>query len=555
MVWMQGNDINLPRRILIKYALLEYGRLPSAGKADMEKLCQRIKKSAGMSEVAPKSFEDIMARRHAERKIEMEARKARLKAKKDDINNAIEVEISKEPVEQKRKRRRISELSPEERGAQINGSFSRNDTSGTRKFIEDFLKESGFPLKDASILARAIVEENKAILFGGKPKMADKLVEGINKNAMKMKLNLLTDFNAYKEQNIKTPFLEERKTRIEDIVRTPPQNLYLEYSTEREGLSLRRFLRKDFIRPSGMRVHFVKMMGLMADQGMKLSKKDWDYKSNYEEFAQTVKSFVGKKYQAEIDRALGISGNVKNAEELNALRQKAFDEKSKELYAKMMAGILSLKRRDDWETGTRTDYMSYIKNIERDFIGQMKEKGFISVDTLCFYSPSNTDKVANEFEARRKMQDETADMQVATIHHKRPIAAADDVYERLGLQSVAPDKGRTCAEMTNTLGNAVFVLGKDVHQNLEANGTYVLKSEKDNMIFAADVDPVALASIKLVPSYLKEAIGTLKIKEKGMLQMDMNFTDSKYIREQREQLASPLKGMRMMKNKRHEKRV
>lgn len=229
-------------------------------------------------------------------------------------------------------------------------------------------------------------------------------------------------------------------------------------------------MRDDFKRTT--KPDFLKLYGTMLTEG-KNAAQGSSFGSTYPAFREMIEKSVGKDAaDAEIDQALGISPEEAAQPGIEAKRKAAYKEKCTELYFKTVAGLLSQKQEYNLSHNTNSDYRIYMQTIDNKYIRSLCN-GENDIAALAFQDPDykqQYESKAREHQLNREMRDETADMQIVSVHHKFPVGAVYDVYDQI-LTSHSEDlKKEKCSKLVNNRSNMVFVIGQDMHQSLEAKG-------------------------------------------------------------------------------------
>lgn len=156
--------------------------------------------------------------------------------------------------------------------------------------------------------------------------------------------------------------------------------------------------------------------------------------STYPAFREMIEKSVGKDAaDAEIDQALGISPEEAAQPGIEAKRKAAYKEKCTELYFKTVAGLLSQKQEYNLSHNTNSDYRIYMQTIDNKYIRSLCN-GENDIAALAFQDPDykqQYESKAREHQLNREMRDETADMQIVSVHHKFPVGAVYDVYDQI----------------------------------------------------------------------------------------------------------------------------
>lgn len=493
---------NLSKRILVRTALLDYCRMVNVSEADIDLLYSRIE------QLKSQVFDDE------------KALDAVLKHDLEEIKNREGLKV------------RIQEM----RGnlaERIFEHYGLGISDEDKTLIASIMWEAGMEKSDAKQLSQAICEKKleEQVEGAGKKKprrykknpqrYADKLSALLFQNRENMQSSLCKDFSTYRTMSsrdisLRNPVIEVLKTTIREHISGVESQLPMVYNVRKTEKAFRDKIRKNFSREGGSRQNFVKLIGIMAQQGAMLNKGQTF--SNFDLFSREMKKIYGDNYLQEMDKALGLTSTSSMfPDEQNAERQKRYAAKSKELYLNMMASILTKKMLYDGQHNNfDTDYSGYVETIERTFIAGLMQ-GETKSRSLCFEEPD----VSSE---ERTCLDDTAERDVVTVHHKRPVGAAFDIHDRLFRPTTSLEKERKSCEITNTIGNHALIIGKDVHDKFEANGKYILVAEPDAMIFAGEVSRDILG-LKLPPR-LKEGLARIANSDQlNIVKVSMNFSD------------------------------
>lgn len=488
---------NLSKRIFTEVALLDFCRMANVSEADIDRLYTQIEK-LNDSAFSDEKAMDTVIKYDLESINSRDALKERLQQIKSQIADRIfeYYKISENP----------------ENAALLTSTLA---SLGTNK-------------AEAKTLAQAICNKQLHQPFKKNQTTADRLVNVLFSNRKKLQVKLQEDFKIYKDMRITNPIIDDIRSDIIEYTGGVSREQVFRYTVRKDQKEFRARRRQTFEREGGVRKNFVKLIGLMANNGMERLKNK-SQTSNYDKFQQTMKSVYGNTFLSEIDKSLGITATDKPEEELNSMRKEAYDKKSNEIYVKMVAGILSNKHKFDQQVygNEKINYMDYIDTVEKHFIKKL-ESGIVNVRSLCFEEPDSTyfaGSSKEEFELYKQSLDDTAEKQIASIHHKLPIGAAYDVHDRLFGKNQST-KEQTSDELVNNLGNLCFVLGKDMHQRLEARGKYVLTANADNSVFASEFNS-KITELDM-PDYLKNEITKLNKSDK-VLNVNMGFSDFNYM--------------------------
>lgn len=342
------------------------------------------------------------------------------------------------------------------------------------------------------------------------------LHENLTKGHDILKRRLTRDFKTYNESSIQNPVIELVREDIEEYTFDEKQKLELDYSITTEQRPFREALRSKFNKSP--KPDFFKFYGrILADgrnaaQNMKLS-------SNYQQFCQELKSLAGDKdLGSVIDEALNISTQGMEAPQAESARQKAYIEKAKELYFKTVAGLISQKYEYNTSIHQNSDYGVYLQTINNKYIKGLTE-GKNDIGGLAFQNPKeNTQKLSyvEEIKLNKSLRDDTAEQQIISIHHSEiTIGSAFDVCDRIIPGYSMQEKIEKSSQIVNHPSNFVYVIGGDVHQSMEPDGTIKIGARPNGMIMATNVNARALRAVaSQLPPHMNEGFKKyLKLKE------------------------------------------
>ena len=160
----------------------------------------------------------------------------------------------------------------------------------------------------------------------------------------------------------------------------------------------------------------------------------------------------------------------------------AYNQKSCEVYAQLMASLLSQKRLYDMKkSNSDVNYGEYAKTLENQYIRSLRE-GQNFVGALGVVDAENTEFAKNrkeEWELNKKIKDETAENKLVSVHHHLPLGAADDIVTNLFGRLKEDEKLEKSCALVNLLGNNCLVVGKERHNGMEANGAYEVNPSSD----------------------------------------------------------------------------
>lgn len=498
---------NLSKKIFIDVALLDYCRMANVSEADIDKLYEKVEM------LNNEAFNDEEA-----------------------LNIVIENGLDEITSRDKLKDR--LEQMKSKLAEKIFEYYAIEGNSENAGLIAAALTAAGANKKEASVLAGAICEKRLQEPFKNDQRLADRLVGILFSNQKKLKEKLSQEFRIYQDTRTANPVIEQIKPDILEYIGGVAKSNVFEYETRKEQYDFRQKLRGDFSRAGGIRENFVKLSGLLAENGMKLVRGEAQ-SSNFDAFSGIVRNLYGDDYAAELDKALGVPDNTPESER-DAARKERYEAKSREMYLKLMAGILTKKMEYDDQAvssyGQAGNYGVYVSTVENKFIRKMVE-GVVDVRSLCLENAVDNTPAASfreEKEMYRKSLDETAERQIVSVHHKLPLGAAYDVHDRLYGKVLPEEKLKNSCALVNNAGNMCLVIGKELHQRLEARGSYVQKAAPDSSILQAEGSADVLR-LKM-PDYLKKGLEKYLKSGKVGLSVSLNFSDHALMRQERQKL-------------------
>ena len=460
----QAPDIK--KRLIIEDALIQYNRLTNFCSADLDELYAKIEKLNADCFVSEKAM-DLVCQYRLDEISSKDALKERIVQMREQITQKI--------FGQENKALFVSENS--------NAIAYVIEKSGINKPRAEKLAQKiwskdlteGLPLKDAQNAFGKKAAENNAYTW------ADLLTVSLNEKSVQQTLHNNAGLDLYTYQK-----MSDHLSTVDDIIPTLEGNLdgtQLTFSF-RPNAERDAYLRQDF--DSGIKRDFLSFIGNMARHGRNLVMEGSSSPVYYTSFEKSLQKYAPEDFKARVDQALGI----KSPSEAEKARRQAFDEKSKELYTKLMVGMLSEKiRQSDGKIGI--DYASFCQTLSDDYIKGLCA-GVNDLKKLDLLDKSHADSTQTytskkeEFDARKQMLDDVAEKKVATVHHHLPLGSAHDITLRLSGNS-ADFEAETKA-LIHQLGNMCFVVGKEKHESMEARGAYTFKQSRDTSIFAARVN-------------------------------------------------------------------
>lgn len=373
-----------------------------------------------------------------------------------------------------------------------------------------------------------------------KIRWADLLAQSINDKQKILREKIYLDLKTYQDTGLPNPVIEEMLPDIKAHVNGI--KISLNYETPKSTKPFRERLRDDFKRRGGSREATLILNGLLAENGKNLIRKP-SAASNYDDFEKLLREYYGEKnYSKILDEALGIKTDGKNDDVLQQERRQVYNQKSKDLYCQLVASLISEKRKYDIENSNRgIDYGMYVQTIDHQYIRPLCS-GRNNIGALGMVDAGSTAASASASEERKfrkQIMDDTAENQVASVHHHLPLGAADDVITRFFGKLDEEEKFAKSCELVNLLGNNCLVIGKDKHQSMEANGAYDVKQNSEGLVFAGRIDWNILNGVKdKLPAYLWKAFEQhLKPNAKTQdVALTMRFPESSYMADLRKTL-------------------
>ncbi len=337
-----------------------------------------------------------------------------------------------------------------------------------------------------------------------------------------LKKSLAEDFATYTRQNVHNPAIEAVRSDIREYVVSVNKVVTFPFTVKKIHESFRDKLRD--MDSHNDKPRFYKMFGTMLMGGRSVIGGN-KASGSLNNFKNQMREIYGEnRAPAVIDKALGISPEQKDAANADKLREQAYEEKCRELYFKMLAGILVRKyeyNQTHNENGNKGfDFTAYLGTIDYRYIPSLANEGRNCVEALAFLEPKKNQPyngdVTREYWLKQRNKREMDRQKVATEHHKKPIGAAYDLYDQVigtdSLKGLSPEKVeelklKVCDRLTNNIGNKTFVIGEEMHDSLEPRGEIKITPKKDDMIFAAEVDCQILRSImSRLPKVISEGL-------------------------------------------------
>lgn len=289
------------------------------------------------------------------------------------------------------------------------------------------------------------------------------------------------DWQTYEESRLSNPNIEYFRTYFESIL---TENKKFHYNTYPETRNVLLCIRDDFAeKDTGSKTVFLKMMGRMLDCGQKqmtslsLHSSQIYNNNNYKEFIGLIKEQYPDNAESVINNMLEVNA----PDDIEKARRAAFDRKSKELYGKFLSAILAKKKeQNDKNHIYNFDYANYATKSIADYINELKSGENNIASNL---------HLADEAKAKslKKLIDDTADMQIISVHHKIPVASAVPLYILLSkeqnnvlhdsakLQEMFDKLSRICPKaVQNRTAEDIAIIGL-------ALSVFPQESKKDNL--------------------------------------------------------------------------
>ncbi len=505
-----SSNITFEKRIIGLFALIEISRMDAANisAADFEDLYKKI---SGLNE---KAFED-------EKALDLVA--------EHSLDEISSVDHLKERIYRNRTINIYKQLGYLKLSE---GSVEQHTMSGA-EVLATIMHEAG--IKNADELSTA------ACTGTLDEESTDRLHKELNGKLSFLKKRLAADFEVYNNQKSFDPSIELIRPDIEEYTYDKNKKATFGFLVRKEQKDFRHSIRGVFNNVT--KPDFLKLYGTMLTEG-KNAAKGSSLGSTYERFKEMIAVQTGKDAALkEIDTALGISPEQAAAPNAESIRKNAYKNKCTELYFKTMAGLLSQKYEYNSRHNSSTNYATYVQTIEDKYIKELCN-GYNNIDLLAFQDPDykqQFESKSKEYQMNKERRDETAEMQIVSVHHKFPIGAVYDVYDQILPNSVCANKAEKCSKLVNNRSNMVYVIGQDMHQSLEAKEKMEFRQQQDAMIFAARINCKGLKSLlPKLPPYLQEGIQKyVKTGEKETskdISVAMKFSEPDEIRAVRQQL-------------------
>lgn len=377
-----------------------------------------------------------------------------------------------------------------------------------------------------------------------KIRWADLLAQSINDKQKILREKIYLDLQTYQDTGLPNPVIEEMLPDIKAHV--SGIKISLNYDTPKRTKPFRERLRDDFKRKGGSKEATLILNGLLAENGKNLIQnglKFSNYNVFYNAFEDLIKKYYDKEdYQQIIDKALNIQSSGKDKDSLRQERRQVYDRKSQELYCQLVASLISEKCKYDIENNNQgIDYGMYVQTIDQQYIHPLcsGRNNIAALGMVDAGSTKASSSASEERKFRKQIMDDTAENQVASVHHHLPLGAADDVVTRFFGKLDEEEKFVKSCELVNLLGNNCLVIGKDKHQSMEANGAYDVKQNSEGLVFAGRIDWNVLNGVKnKLPACLWKAFEQ-HLKPDAKIQdvaLTMCFPESSYMADLRKTL-------------------
>ncbi len=322
-----------------------------------------------------------------------------------------------------------------------------------------------------------------------------RLQEMIKQKAKTIREQLSIDLKTYQDMGVANSRIERYMPAMETLIYPAGRVEKLPFTVSRtaEGKIFRKKVRQNYnnkIKPDFLRLMGTAFHGgmMMAKHGSVIGKSSG---SQYGKFLSLLQEQYGDAAEKVFDQAF----NVKPEE----TREEAFNRKSEEMYAKMLAGLLVQKAKslkDVQQHFDKTRVQEFLRVVDFNYVSKL-EKGENDVFCLGFNSEvvdNSVGSYAQQMRQRREMIDDTAEDQIVSIHHKISVGSSEDLVKQLYPDNV--DKIAKADEIVNHLANMCFVIGKKAHRELEPENEIVLSANPDSLVMAVEIDRKELQNIK-----------------------------------------------------------
>ncbi len=335
----QIQDSNLNGRLLVGTAFLDYCALAEISNTDIDKLYAKIEKLNELS--SEKDMELVV---------------------KYDLENVTSKDALKERIKQIRS----------QTAEKIFDYYALSAQNAA--VVQGVMTRAGIRKDVAAEMTQAISERKLDTPYKNEDtRYADKLYAHLATSSKKMKENLASDYQTYRDTDTHNPVIEAIKDNIDSYV--PAEEKALSYSTGKSDAdkAFRGDVRNNF--KTGIRPQFVTLYGLMMRNGQQRAKNP-SLNSNYRDFEAQLKKICdtsGLNYLAETDKALGCQTQGLSATDARKVRETRYNQKSQEVYFKTAYALLSLKLKDDQTrpTPATTNYATIADTIDNRFISDL----------------------------------------------------------------------------------------------------------------------------------------------------------------------------------------
>lgn len=483
--------VDISKKLFIETAFLEYGRVARVSETDIDELYAKIETLNNWEQTGDDQALDKVI------KYDLESIKS-----KEDLKqriNQIRLQTAEKVFQN------IAAISSE---TEISGVLQE---MGIKQALSTKLANTICNRK----LAEPLSATDKINFLGRRAKnaeteviWADYLATNIFNNYANLKKRAALDYNTYQNGGFNHPLVNDLLPTLDAYI--GDRQITVEYKTDPQTKPFRKQLRADCNRPDGVMRNFNTIVGLMAENGRNLVRLN-GADSNFDKFTHQLQNWYGPEQAGQIlNQALDIDPTGKTPADLRQAQIQNYNRKSEEMYVKMVASLLAKKRKFDIENKNRgINYVDYLQTLEQRYIKKLCE-GINDVKMLGFNEPDADDKQLTrqqEFDRQKEIRDETAEQQIVSGHHKWPIGAAFDTYDKIIGKPKDANKLAECCKLVNRLGNLCFVIGKDKHQSMEPHGLCQITANQDSLFMASRIDPQALQSaMRDMPQNLQQAV-------------------------------------------------
>ena len=328
---------------------------------------------------------------------------------------------------------------------------------------------------DAEDLANRIIE--------GKldPQEIPLAVNTLQSAKQKIIERMKVDWQTYETADSPNKNIEHFRGYFESIL---TESKGFHYKTYPETRNVLWCIRDDFAeKDTGSKTIFLKMMGRMLDCGHKQMTSLSSHSSqiynnnNYKEFMDLIK----KQYPDDAENIINNMLEVNASDDIEKARRAAFDKKSREFYGKFLSAILAKKKeQNDAARAYNFDYANYVIKNVADYIAELKKGENKIAANLHLADESKAQSL-------EKLIDDTADMQIISVHHKIPVASAvplyilqckeqnNELHDSAKLQEMFDKLSRICPQAAqNRTAEDIAIIGL-------ALSVFPQESRKDNL--------------------------------------------------------------------------